>query len=384
LTQRKKKNKDVLTGTHYAMGNVAIAEGAIAAGCRFFAGYPITPSSEIAEHMSLRLPQVGGKFIQMEDEIASSVACIGASYSGTKAMTATSGPGFSLMLESIGLAVMTEAPMVVVNAMRASPSTGQPTKTGQGDVMQPKWGSHGDYEIIALAPWSVQESFDMTIDAFNLSERWRVPVVVLADETIVHLKEKLIIPPASRIRRIERKKPKVPPEHYKPFKTGKDLVPAMATFGSPYRFYASGLTHDERGYPDMTPEAQHTLIKRLNDKIRLHRDQIVQVDEFMMENAEIGVISYGISARGVKGAVREARKKGVKAGMFRLRTIWPFPEEQIKAFASRVKQIVVVELNYGQIIHEVDRFTGSTPVKLLAKPSSEPIHPTEILEVIAG
>lgn len=375
-------NRAVLTGTHYVMGNQAIAEGAIAAGCRFFAGYPITPSSEIAEHISLRLPQVGGHFIQMEDEIASSVACIGASYAGTKSMTATSGPGFSLMLESIGLAVMTEAPMVVVNAMRASPSTGQPTKTGQGDVMQPKWGSHGDYEIIALAPWSVQECFDMMIDGFNLSERWRTPVVILADETIVHLKEKLVIPPAEKIKLVERKKPRVLPEKYKPFKTGKDLVPPMATFGSPYRFYASGLTHDERGYPDMNPEAQYTLIKRLNDKIRLHRDQIVKVEEFMLEDAEIGVISYGISARGVKGAIREGRRRGVKVGMFRLLTIWPFPEREVKELAQRMKRLLVVELNYGQIIHEVDRFTGSTPVELVAKPSSEPIHPLEILEAI--
>lgn len=375
-------NRAVLTGTHYMMGNQAIAEGAIAAGCRFFAGYPITPSSEIAEHISLRLPQVGGRFIQMEDEIASSIACIGASYAGTKSMTATSGPGFSLMLESIGLAVMTEAPMVVVNAMRASPSTGQPTKTGQGDVMQPKWGSHGDYEIIALAPWSVQECFDMMIDGFNLSERWRIPVIILADETIVHLKEKLVIPPAQKIKLVERKKPRVSPEKYKPFKAGKDLVPAMATFGSPYRFYASGLTHDERGYPDMNPEAQYTLVKRLNDKIRLHRDQIVQVEEFMLENAEIGVISYGISARGVKGAVREARRRGVRVGMFRLLTIWPFPEKEVKELAQRMKRLLVVELNYGQIIHEVERFTGSKPVELLAKPSSEPIHPSEILEAI--
>jgi 2-oxoglutarate ferredoxin oxidoreductase subunit alpha len=364
------------------MGSVAIAEGAIAAGCRFFAGYPITPSSEIAEHMSKRLPQVGGSFIQMEDEIASSIACIGASYCGKKSMTATSGPGFSLMLESIGLAVMTEAPMVVVNAMRASPSTGQPTKTGQGDVMQPKWGSHGDYEIIAMAPWSVQECFDMIIDAFNLSEKWRVPVIILADETIVHLKEKLVIPPAEKIRLVNRKIPRVHPENFRPFKPGKDLVPPMAAFGSQYRFYISGLTLDERGYPDMTPEAQYKLVKRLNDKIRIHRDDIVQIEEFMMDGAETGVVSYGISARGVKGAIREARKRGNKAGLFRLKTIWPFPEEQIRQLAERVKRIIVVELNYGQIIHEIERFTGDTLVELLARPTSEPIHPTEILEVI--
>ena len=286
------------------------------------------------------------------------------------------------MLESIGLAIMTEAPMVVVNAMRASPSTGQPTKTGQGDVMQPKWGSHGDYEIIAMAPSSVQECFDMTIDGFNLSERWRVPVILLADETIVHLKEKLVIPPAGKIKRVERKKPKVPPDRYKPYRPGKDLVPPMATFGSPYRFYASGLTHDERGYPDMDPEAQYKLVKRLNDKIRLHRDQIIQIEEFLLEDADIGIISYGISARGVKGAVREARKLGKKAGMLRLRTIWPFPENQVRDFARRMKRIIVVELNYGQIVHEVERFTGNSPVELLAKPTSEPIHPSEILEVI--
>ncbi len=377
-----KSDRSVLTGIHYVMGNEAIAEGAIAAGCRFFAGYPITPSSEIAEHMSKRLPQVGGSFIQMEDEIASSVACIGASYAGKKAMTATSGPGFSLMLESIGLAVMTEAPIVIVNAMRASPSTGQPTKTGQGDVMQPKWGSHGDYEIITLAPYSVQEAFDMMIDAFNLSERWRVPVIVLADETIVHLKEKLIIPPREKIRLKNRKVPRTSPEEYRPFKSNKDLVPTMAIFGSQYRFYASGLTHDERGYPDMTPEAQYRLVKRLNDKIRTNRDKITRVDQFMLEDAEIGIVSYGISARSAKGAVKEGRRRGMKIGMLRLRTIWPFPEEQIRDLAKRVKRVVVVELNYGQIIHEVDRFTGSTKIDLIARPSSEPIHPLEILEEI--
>ena len=375
-------NRAVLTGTHYVMGNHAIAEGAIAAGCRFFAGYPITPSSEIAEHMSRRLPQVGGYFVQMEDEIASSVACIGGSYAGKKSMTATSGPGFSLMLESIGLAVMTEAPMVVVNAMRASPSTGQPTKTGQGDVMQPKWGSHGDYEIIALAPSSVQECFDMTIDGFNLAEKWRVPVVILTDETIVHLKEKLVIPPAEKIKLVERKKPKVHPDRYQPYKAGKNLVPPMATFGTPYRFYASGLTHDERGYPNMDADAQYELVKRLNDKIRLHRDQIIEIEELLLEDAEIGIISYGISARGVKGAVREARKLGKKVGMLRLRTIWPFPEKEVRDFARRMKRVIVVELNYGQIVHEVERFTGDSQVELLAKPTSEPIHPSEILEVI--
>jgi len=364
------------------MGNHAIAEGALAAGCRFFAGYPITPSSEIAEHMSLRLPQLGGHFIQMEDEIASSIACIGASYAGQKALTATSGPGFSLMLESLGLAVMTEAPMVIVNAMRASPSTGQPTKTGQGDVMQVKWGSHGDYEIIALAPWSVQECFDMMIDAFNLSETWRVPVVVLADETIVHLKEKLIIPSADEIRIVNRKKPKGPVDTYQPFMPDKNGVPLMATFGSPFHFYASGLTHDERGYPDMDPEAQLKLVTRLNDKIRNHRDQIVQTEALMMDDAEIAVLSYGISARGVKGAVREAREKGIKVGMLRLKTVWPFPEKVIQNLAKKVKRLIVVELNYGQIVHEVERFTNALPVELLARPSSEPIHPSEILEVI--
>lgn len=375
-------HKTVLSGTHYVMGNQALAEGAIAAGCQFFAGYPITPSSEIAERMSYRLPQVGGTFIQLEDEIASSVACIGASYAGKKSMTATSGPGFSLMLESIGLAVMTETPMVVVNAMRASPSTGQPTKTGQSDIMQCKWGPHGDCEIIALAPWSVQECFDMMIDGFNLSEKYRVPVIILADETIVHLKEKLVIPPSNTIKRVTRKKPQIAPDKYHPFRTGNDLIPPMAIFGSPYHFFVTGLTHDEKGYPDMTPETQCKLVKRLNDKIRNHRSKIVQTERLMMEDAEIGIISYGISARGVKGAVKEVRAKGIKAGMLRLKSIWPFPEEEIKQLSTHLKKILVVELNYGQLIHEIDRFTTSTPVELLAKPSSEPIHPREIIEAI--
>jgi len=230
----------------------------------------------------------------------------------------------------------------------------------------------------------VQECFDMMIDAFNLSERWRVPVVVLSDETIVHLKEKLVIPQASKIKRIHRKKPTVPPEKYKPFKVGKDLVPSMATFGTPYRFYATGLTHDERGYPNMDPDAQLALVTRLNDKIRKHREQIVSFDEYMMEGADVAVLSYGISARGVKGAVREARRKGKKGGMVRLKTVWPFPEEHVKELTEKVNRLIVVELNYGQIIHEVERFSGNTPVDLLAVPSSEPIHPTEILEVIEG
>jgi 2-oxoglutarate ferredoxin oxidoreductase subunit alpha len=372
----------VLTGTHYIMGNEALAEGALAAGCRFFAGYPITPSSELAEHMSRRLPQVGGRFIQMEDEIASAVACVGASYAGVKSMTATSGPGFSLMLESLGLAVMTEAPMVIVNAMRASPSTGQPTKTGQGDVMQPKWGSHGDYEIIALAPWSIQECFDMMVKGFNLSERWRVPVIILADETIVHLKEKLIIPPAEKIRIKDRKKPRSMPGRYKPYKPDKDLVPPMAAFGEGYCFYATGLTHDERGYPNMEPDAQATLVKRLNDKIRNHRSDIVEMDRYMMDDADIICIAYGISARGVKGAVTAAREKGIKAGMLRLKTIWPFPEDEMQDLSSRAGRIKVVELNYGQLIHEIERFIPSSKVELLARPASEPIHPEEILEFI--
>ena len=376
-------NRAVLTGKHFLSGDYACAEGAIAAGCRFFAGYPITPATEIAERMARRLPEVGGVYIQMEDELGSIAAVIGASYAGVKAMTATSGPGFSLMQENIGLAIMTETPLVIVDIMRGGPSTGQPTKPGQQDMMQAKWGSHGDYEVIALAPSSVQEMFDLTIECFNLSERFRVPAFLMADETVAHMWEKVIIPEPDQIEIVNRKKPTVSPADYLPFKPDEDLVPPMACFGEGYRVHVTGLTHDERGYPKTdSPEIQEQLVRRLCDKIRKNADKIVKVKEFMLEDAEIAVIAYGTPARAAISAVRKAREEGIKAGLLRLVTVWPFPERQVAELAARVKGIIVPELNYGQIVREVERAAKTTPVYFMPK-FGEALHtPMEILDGI--
>ena len=376
-------SRAVLTGKHFLSGDYACAEGAIAAGCRFFAGYPITPATEIAERMARRLPEVGGVYIQMEDELGSIAAVIGASYAGVKAMTATSGPGFSLMQENIGLAVMTETPLVIVDIMRGGPSTGQPTKPGQQDMMQAKWGSHGDYEVIALAPSSVQEMFDLTIECFNLSERFRVPAFLMADEIVAHMWERVIIPEPDQIEIVNRKKPAVSPAEYLPFKPDEDLVPPMACFGEGYRVHVTGLTHDERGYPKTdSPEIQEQLIRRLCDKIRKNADKIVKVKEFMLEDAEIAVIAYGTPARAAVSAVRKAREEGIKAGLLRLVTVWPFPERQVAELAARVEGIVVPELNYGQIVREVERAAKTTPVYFIPK-FGEALHtPMEILDGI--
>jgi len=375
------ENRAVLTGRHFLSGDYACAEGAIAAGCRFFAGYPITPATEIAERIARRFPEVGGVYIQMEDELGSIAAVIGASYAGVKAMTATSGPGFSLMQENIGLAVMTETPLVIVDIMRGGPSTGQPTKPGQQDVMQAKWGSHGDYEIIALAPASVQEMFDLTIECFNLAEEFRVPVFLLADETVAHMWERVVIPEPDEIKIVNRKKPKVSPADYIPFKPEEDLVPPMACFGEGYRFHVTGLTHDERGYPRTdSPEIQAQLVRRLCDKIRKNSHKIIRTKEFMLEDAEVAVVTYGIPSRAALSAVKMARKEGIKAGLLRLITVWPFPEKQIAELASKVKGIVVLEMNYGQIVREVERAAKETPVCFIPKFGEDLHSPREIFE----
>ncbi|UCG36324.1 MAG: 2-oxoacid:acceptor oxidoreductase subunit alpha [Candidatus Bathyarchaeota archaeon] len=377
------ESRAVLTGTHFMSGDLACAEGALAAGCQFFGGYPITPATEISERMSRRLVEVGGVFVQMEDEIGSIAAVIGASYAGKKAMTATSGPGFSLMQENIGLAVMTETPLVIVNIMRGGPSTGQPTMPGQQDVMQARWGSHGDYEIIALAPSSVQEMFNLTIECFNLAETYRVPVILLADEIIGHMWERVKIPPAEEINVVSRKKPKTPTAEYQPFKPDKDLVPPMACFGEGYRFHATGLTHDEKGAPEtVSAEVQTELVKRLADKIRKNAEKIVKAQRVMLEDADVAVIAYGIPSRAALSAVREARKKGIKAGLLRLVTIWPFPQELVSDVAKQVKAIVVPEMNYGQLVREVERAAKTTPVILLSKLGEEPHRPSEIIEAM--
>jgi 2-oxoglutarate/2-oxoacid ferredoxin oxidoreductase subunit alpha len=373
----------LLTGAHFLNGDVACAEGAIAAGCRFFGGYPITPATEIAEHLSQRMPEFGGIYIQMEDEIASMAAVIGASYSGLKAMTATSGPGFSLMQENIGLAVMTETPCVVVDIMRGGPSTGQPTLPGQQDVMQAKWGSHGDYGIVALSPCSVQEMFDLTVEAFNLSETYRVPTLLMGDEIVAHMWEKVVIPAPDKIRTVNRKKPNVPRDQYMPFMPDDDLVPPMACFGEGYRFHATGLTHNERGFPQTTSsEVQSGLVRRLCEKISRNVDKIVRVEEVMLEDADVAVVAYGIVARSALSAVRKARSEGIKAGLLRLITLWPFAEEQVAGIAKQVRAIVMPEMNCGQLVREVERAAKETPVAFLSKLGEDPHTPKEILEAI--
>lgn len=375
--------RNLPTGAHFLNGDIACAEGAIVAGCRFFAGYPITPATEIAEHLSERMPEFGGIYVQMEDEIASMAAVIGASYSGLKAMTATSGPGFSLMQENIGLAVMTEAPCVVVDVMRGGPSTGQPTMPGQQDVMQARWGSHGDYEIIAMTPCSVQEMFDLTVEAFNLSEMYRVPTLLMADEVVGHMWEKVVIPSPDKIKIVNRKKPNIPREEYAPFVPEDDLVPPMACFGEGYRFHATGLTHDEQGYPrTSSSEVQSKLIRRLCEKIKKNSSKIVKVEEIMLDDADVVVLAYGIVARAALSAIRKARERGIKAGLLRLITLWPFPEEHVARVAEQAKVIVVPEMNCGQIVREVERVAKETPVAFLSKLGEEPHTPTEILDAV--
>jgi len=347
--------KGVLTGSHYLDGDFSIAEGALAAGCRFFAGYPITPSTETAERFAERIPAVGGVFIQMEDEIASVAALIGASWSGMKSMTVTSGPGFSLMMENIGLACMMEVPIVIANVQRGGPSTGLPTLTGQQDMMQVKWGSHGDYEIIALSPDSPQECFNLTIDAFNLSELYRVPTFIMTDECVGHMHEKVVIPRADEIELVERKWYTGPKEKYLPYLPDKDLVPFMIKAGEGYRFHTTGLTHDERGYPVINAECQNVCVPHLVEKIRKNADKIIRYKEEETDNAEIAVVSYGITSRVAVRAVQMARKAGIKVGTLRLITVWPFPEKRITELAKKIKAFVVPEINYGQMVREVER-----------------------------
>ena len=375
--------KDVLTGIHFLSGNYACVEGAIAAGCRFYAGYPITPSNEIAERMSVRIVQVGGIYIQMEDELGSMAALVGASWGGAKPMTATSGPGFSLMQENIGLAAMTETPCVVVNVQRGGPSTGLPTMVGQADVMQARWGSHGDYEIIALAPASSQECFDFTIKAFNLAERWRVPVIVLMDEVVGHMWERVIIPPKEEIKLISRKRPTIPPKDFLPFKAGKDLVPEMPIAGEGYRVHVTGLTHDEKGYPAMNDKAHNKLVTRLVDKIRKNASEIIEIEEIYTEDAEVILVSFGISARICRYILDQARKRGLKVGLLRFITVWPFPEERIRKLAEHIRAFVVVEINLGQIVFEVERAAGGQCDTFLIPHAGGHIHdPQKVWEKV--
>ena len=364
-------------------GNVAVAEGAIDVGCRFYAGYPITPSTEIAEQLSKRLPEIGGRFIQMEDEIAAMGAVIGASLAGVKSLTATSGPGFSLKQENIGYAAIAEVPVVIVNVMRGGPSTGLPTLPAQGDVMQAKWGTHGDHPIIALTPASVRESYDMTIQAFNMSEKYRVPVIILLDEIIGHVHEKVTLPNPEDIVIINRKKPSVPPEEYLPYKNDESMIPEMANFGDGYRYHVTGLVHDETGFPTNNTPQIEAMLTRLNNKLLKYEDEILQYEETDTEDAEIGIVTFGSSSRSSRGAMRMAREQGIPVGMIRLQTIWPFPTQRIREFSKKVSHIIVPELNLGQMAHEIEHAAqGNAEVIRVNKITGEPIPPQEIFEKI--
>ena len=351
----KSDPRGVLTGTHYIDGDHAACEGALAAGCRYVAGYPITPSTEVVERFARRIPCVGGIFMQMEDEIASSIAIQGAVWGGAKAMTVTSGPGFSLMMEHIGLAIMTETPCVFVDVQRGGPSTGLPTLPAQSDMMQARWGSHGDYEVIALSPNSAQECFDLMVTAFNFSERFRTPVMFMMDECIGHMTEKVIIPGSKQIDVYERNYTKKSPNKYKAFEPVNNMIPEMAEIGKGYNFHVTGLTHDENGYPAMNEEAQKKLVQRLIDKIAKYKKEIILIEEDGLDNADVVVMSYGITSRVAEKAIIDARKQGLKVGKARLKTVWPFADKYVEALSKKVKAIVVPELNAGQIVREVER-----------------------------
>ncbi|MBI4667778.1 MAG: 2-oxoacid:acceptor oxidoreductase subunit alpha [Elusimicrobia bacterium] len=376
--------KGVLTGEHYLDGDFAASEGALAAGCRFVAGYPITPSTEVVERFSRGIPQVGGVFIQMEDEIASSIAIQGAVWAGQKAMTVTSGPGFSLMMEHIGLAAMTETPCVFIDVQRGGPSTGLPTLPGQADVMQVRWGSHGDYEIIAICPNSPQEAFDFTIDAFNLSEIYRVPAFVMLDECVGHMNEKVVIPKADQIKIAVRRWTHAKPGEYKPFQPEFDgWIPGMIKAGDGYFHHITGLTHDERGYPVMSPECQEKCVRRIVDKIRKNADQIVRCEEDGIEGADVVVFAYGITSRVAYAAIEMARAKGLKVGLLRPIILWPFPEKRIRELSQKIKAFVVVEMNYGQMYYEVERCAAERAKTVLVPHGGGTVHePETILKAI--
>ena len=373
--------RDVRTGILYIDGDVAAAEGALAAGCKFVGGYPITPSTEAAEAFVRRAPQVGAMFIQMEDELGSISAVMGASLSGKKSMTITSGPGFSLMMETIGFGAMLEIPFVIINIQRGGPSTGVPTKTGQADMMQARWGSQGDYEVITLSPDSPQESFDFTIKAFNLAEKYRVPVMLMSDECVGHMTEKVVVPEADKIEIEPRRLYKGPKDKYVPFKPDKDLVPPMVKAGDGYKLYLSALTHNERGYP--TQNIKNSSSRRLIDKIRLNADDIIEIKEEGLEDAEVVVVSYGITSRVAFRAIEQARKLGIKVGNLRLVTVWPFPDKKITELSKKVKGFVVPEINYGQVVFEVERCVHGNANIILVPHGGASVHnPNDILTAI--
>ena len=369
----------VESGRHYLDGNHACCEGALAAGCRFAAGYPITPSTEIVERIAGRFPHVGGVFIQMEDEIASSIALQGAVWGGAKAMTVTSGPGLSLMMEHIGLAAVLETPCVFVDVQRGGPSTGLPTLPGQADMMQARWGSHGDYELIALAPSSPQECFDFTVDAFNLAETYRVPVMFMMDECVGHMTERVDIPPAEKIQIVPRRYTKAAKGQYRPFEPGEHMVPDMAKAGMGHRFHITGLTHDERGYPVINAAAQDKMVRRLVDKIRLQADQIIRFDEDQVDGADVVVMSYGITYRVALRAIELARARGVKVGSLRMIVCWPFPEKRVAQLAAKAKALVMVEMNMGQMYYEMERCARGKCRTVLVPHAGGDVHDPEVI-----
>ncbi|MFC1910697.1 2-oxoacid:acceptor oxidoreductase subunit alpha [Chloroflexota bacterium] len=364
-------------------GNEACFRGALAAGCRFYAGYPITPASEIAHGMSYELPRVGGTFIQMEDEIASMGAIIGASLAGVKSMTATSGPGFSLMQENIGFAAISEIPCVIIDVMRGGPSTGVPTHPSQGDVMQARWGTHGDHPMIVLAPSSVKECFTLVVKAFNLAEKYRTPVIVLVDESIAHMREKVILPIQKEIEIIDRQKPTVPPEWYVPYKDPGTGVPPIPSFGDGYRYHVTGLVHDERGYPTTKPDEIDALIRRLFNKISRDFDKLQWSEQYHIKDSSVNIIAYGIVARAALRAVRELREQGLKVGLLKLQILFPFIRGKITEVINTSTKILVPEMNMGQISREIKRVNqGKCHIETLNKVNYEPITPKEIMAKI--
>jgi len=374
MSKKKSNNR------YFLQGNEAVVEGALTAGCRFFAGYPITPASEISEILSERLPQVGGTFIQMEDEIASIGAVIGASLAGAKSMTATSGPGFSLMQENLGFACIAEVPCVIVDVMRGGPSTGLPTNPSQGDVMQARWGTHGDHPIIVLATSTVQDSYELTIQAFNFSEKYRVPVILLSDEVVAHTRETVELPSPDQIHIIDRISPSMPPEWYIPYEDNSRGVPPMAAFGDGYRYHVTGLVHDVRGFPTQRPDEIDAFMRRLFRKIAQGLNEIQITREFLLDDARIAVIAYGSVARSARRAVIDARNKGVKAGLLQLVTLFPFPRIKVEEVLRQCKGVLVPELNMGQMSREVQRVNqGKCRVRKLNRIDGGLITPEQIL-----
>jgi 2-oxoglutarate ferredoxin oxidoreductase subunit alpha len=383
LTAKRADPKGVLTGTHTLSGNQACAEGAFAAGCRFLGVYPIVPALEASQHFLRRAKEVGATYVQMEDEISVLAAVLGASWTGKKSMTVTSGPGLSLMMEHVGLGIMLETPCVIVDVQRSGPSIGIPNRASQGDMMQARWGSHGDYELIALAPSSPQEMFDFTVKAFNLSERYRVPVVVMTDEHVAHLAEKVAIPQATKIKLEPRRYYNGPQGKYLPFKRDKDFVPRMVDIGNGYKFHVTGLTHDDRGYPIMNEECQEYNAHPLMWKILKYTDEIIEIQETNTDDADVVIVSYGATSRAASKAMDKAAKSGIKVGNLKLDTVWPFPDDRITELSKKVKAFVVPEMNYGQIVFEVERCTyGNANVAFVCQGDKGVENPDDLIRTI--